>query len=116
MTAYASGGFGDRMYSAHGAYDYLMKPFGPEQVGFAQRLDERQPLITWVSVLQDEVRDQHVARTFVGESPHMQHILGVVERAAASPATVLIQGPSGSGKGMVYGPCISKSASNRTVC
>jgi DNA-binding NtrC family response regulator len=86
----------------HGAYDYLMKPFGPEQVeALLKRLDERQQLVTQVSVLQEEVRDRHRARTFVGESKHMQRILGVVERAAASPATVLIQGPSGSGKELV---------------
>ena len=101
MTAYASVDSAIECIR-HGAYDYLMKPFGPEQVeALLKRLDERKQLVTQVTALQEDVRDRHRARTFVGQSSHMQRILGVVERAAASPATVLIQGPSGSGKELV---------------
>ncbi len=101
MTAYAS--VESSIESMRqGAYDYLMKPFGIEQVeGLLLRLEERQQLVREVSVLREEVRDRHQAREFLGSTDAMKEVFSVIERAARSTATVLVYGESGTGKELV---------------
>jgi DNA-binding NtrC family response regulator len=85
-----------------GAYDYLMKPFGVEQVeALLLRLNERQQLVRTVSALKSEVRDRHRGRLMLGDSPVMAGLKQTVERAARSTATVLVRGESGTGKELV---------------
>ncbi len=85
-----------------GAYDYLMKPFGLEQVeALLLRLNERQQLVREVKVLRDEVRDRHRARILLGTSPAMGAVMETIARAAKANATVLINGESGTGKELV---------------
>jgi two-component system response regulator HydG/two-component system response regulator AtoC len=85
-----------------GAYDYLMKPFGLEQVeALLMRLNERQTLVREVRTLRQEARDRHQARAMLGQSSAMRAVLGMLERAAKSNATVLVQGESGTGKELV---------------
>jgi two-component system, NtrC family, response regulator AtoC len=87
-----------------GAYDYLMKPFGLEQVeALLLRLNERQSLVKEVKVLRTmaKERDRHQARTLLGKSTAMASVLDTINRAAKSNATVLVQGESGTGKELV---------------
>jgi two-component system response regulator HydG/two-component system response regulator AtoC len=88
-----------------GAYDYLMKPFGVEQVeALLLRLNERQSLVREVKVLrtlEKDARDRHQARSLLGTSPAMSAVLATIARAAKSNATVLVQGESGTGKELV---------------
>jgi two-component system, NtrC family, response regulator AtoC len=85
-----------------GAYDYLMKPFGVEQVeALLIRMNERATLVREVRQLRDEVRDRHRGRLMLGESPAMQAALGTIARAAKANSTVLIHGESGTGKELV---------------
>jgi two-component system, NtrC family, response regulator AtoC len=88
-----------------GAYDYLMKPFGVEQVeALLLRLNERQSLVREVKVLrtlEKESRDRHQSRALLGSSPSMSAVLDTIARAAKSSSTVLVQGESGTGKELV---------------
>lgn len=82
-----------------GAYDYLMKPFGVEQVeALLLRLNERAQLVREVTQLRQEVRDRHKARSLLGSSPAMRDALALLERAAQAQTTVLVHGESGTGK------------------
>ncbi len=98
MTAYAS------VESAiesmrQGAYDYLMKPFGVEQVeALLLRLNERAGLMREVKVLKQDARDRHQARALLGASAAMKSALDTIARAARSTSTVLVHGESGTGK------------------
>lgn len=61
----------------------------------------------------DSTRAQSKLRNFVGESPVMQKVFGLIDRIAASEATVLISGESGTGKELVakaihFGSAFSK--------
>lgn len=85
-----------------GAYDYLMKPFDFGQVeALLMRLNERQTLVREVRQLKADVRDRHQARALLGTSPAMSQVMAVLERAAKSSATVMVQGESGTGKELV---------------
>ncbi|MBA3847191.1 MAG: sigma-54-dependent Fis family transcriptional regulator, partial [Planctomycetes bacterium] len=85
-----------------GAYDYLMKPFGVEQVeALLMRLNERESLVREVRTLRTEARDRHKARTFMGDSGPMKEVFATIARAARATATVLVQGESGTGKELV---------------
>ncbi len=85
-----------------GAYDYLMKPFGVEQVeALLIRLNERSSLVREVRSLRQEVRDRHQSRAMLGSSPAMSAALDTVARAAKANATVLVHGESGTGKELV---------------
>ena len=85
-----------------GAYDYLMKPFGVEQVeALLLRLGERAGLVREVRRLKEAVRDRHQERRLLAQSPAMTAVMDLVERAARAPATVLVRGESGTGKELV---------------
>jgi len=83
-----------------GAFDYLSKPFEPEALLLSvdKALGEkalRHELQTLRSALVPE-KDGIIAK-----SAQMQEILGVVGRVAKTPVSVLITGPSGSGKELI---------------
>lgn len=86
-----------------GAYDYLTKPFrlaelevhvqkAYEKVSLARR--ERQ----WVN---HQVRYESPRHKLVGSSPAMRKVVALLEKVAATDATVLIRGASGTGKEVV---------------
>ncbi|HXI01863.1 MAG TPA: sigma-54 dependent transcriptional regulator [Candidatus Saccharimonadales bacterium] len=81
----------------HGAYDFITKPFNPEQVTLTVgKALEREGLKRTNRLLRDEL-SQHEVR-LVGEDPRMAEIVATARRAAASRSTVLILGESGTGK------------------
>jgi DNA-binding NtrC family response regulator len=85
-----------------GAYDYLTKPFrlaelevhvqkAFEKVQIARR--ERQ----WVQQLQYESPRYRI----IGSSPAVRRVVQLIERVAPTDSTVLVRGPSGTGKELV---------------
>jgi two-component system, NtrC family, response regulator AtoC len=82
-----------------GAYDYLQKPFDlDEVVVVVRRLFEHQALASRVRSLEEraELRER-----MIGRSPAMSQIYKTIGRVAASDATVLITGETGTGKELV---------------
>ena len=98
MTAYATVPDAVEAIKA-GAYDYLVKPFSLEQIGLVlNRLIELQ-------ALQQENRSLRQALDapplLASENPAMRRVLETARRAAASDATVLLTGESGTGKNVL---------------
>ncbi len=83
-----------------GAQDYLEKPFSMERLQATLRVAlERNRLRRQIRALR---RDASLGGKIVGSSPAMGEVMDLVERIApAGSATVLIEGETGSGKGMV---------------
>jgi two-component system response regulator AtoC len=85
-----------------GAYDYLSKPFRPDEVILTLRkAEERERLRYDVARLTARLDGGPPAGGMVAESPALRGVLDVVARVAAHRTTVLITGESGTGKEVV---------------
>jgi two-component system response regulator AtoC len=88
-----------------GAYDYISKPFRPDEILLTvrkaeERLQLRQENVQLKKSMRQVDRPQGVAAV-IHRSPIMQNILDTVRKAAAALAPVLITGPTGTGKELV---------------
>jgi two-component system response regulator AtoC len=85
-----------------GAYDYIPKPFGAEEVLLTVRkAEEREHLRREVGRLREEVRADRRFGELVARSPRMVEALGVAAKAAPHDSPVLLTGASGTGKELV---------------
>jgi DNA-binding NtrC family response regulator len=85
-----------------GAYDFLTKPVEPAVFGVAiERAVEARRLRGEVEELRGALAERRVMSGIVGRSRQLADIVSLVGRVADSPSTVLIAGPSGSGKELV---------------
>jgi len=101
MSAYGSHELAIEAMKA-GAYDYLPKPFRPDEVLLVLRkAEERERLREDVSRLRREIAKAQGGAQLVAESAAMKEVVRVVQKVAAAPTTVLIQGESGTGKEVV---------------
>ncbi len=101
MTAYGSIDLAIEAMKA-GAYDYLPKPFGADEVILTVRkAEERERLRKEVGRLRDEVRSDRRFGEIVVRSPAMVRALEVATKVAKHPSPVLISGASGTGKELV---------------
>jgi two-component system response regulator AtoC len=83
-----------------GAYDYLHKPFRPDEVLLTLRkAEEREGLRREVAVLRATLESGGAG--LVAESPAMRQALEIATRVAAHATTVLLTGESGSGKEVI---------------
>ena len=85
-----------------GAADYLPKPFTPGQVRVVlDRVHRMHRLQSHVEELEEQVRSVVPEADLQTHQPAMQQCLEVAFRAAATEATILLRGESGTGKGVV---------------
>jgi len=85
-----------------GAYDYLPKPFGADEVLLTVRkAEEREQLRREVGRLRGEVQADRRFGEIVGGSQAMRRALSVVEKVARHDSPVLLSGASGTGKELV---------------
>jgi NtrC-family two-component system response regulator AlgB len=85
-----------------GAFDYLPKPFTPDQLRLVlQRWAGVSRLHHEVSRLRDEARAAVPEADLQTSEPAVQQALDVALQVAASEATVLLRGESGTGKGVL---------------
>jgi two-component system response regulator AtoC len=82
-----------------GAYDYLHKPFRPDEVTLTLRkAEERERLRREVEQLRATLGADAVRDILVAESPTLRALLELAEGVAAHDTTVLLTGESGTGK------------------
>ncbi len=85
-----------------GAYDYLPKPFRPDEVVLTLRkAEERERLRQEVAGLKAQLAAGPAERGLIVESAAMRRALDLVARVAEHNTTVLITGESGTGKEVV---------------
>lgn len=84
-----------------GVFDIILKPFEPDQVRFVLRkvkslLEHRQRILQLRAALAQQPGDEPQAA-----SPGMKKVLALAAQVATTNLPVLLQGETGSGKGMV---------------
>jgi DNA-binding NtrC family response regulator len=85
-----------------GAYDYLTKPFHlPELEVHIQKAYEKAQLARREKQLRVQLAFESPRHKLVGSSAAMRRISNLIEKVAHTDSTVLIQGPSGTGKEVV---------------
>src|SRR5207247_1705564 len=85
-----------------GAYDYVPKPFRPDEVVLTLRkAEERERLGHTIATLRAQLDSSPAARALIAESPAMRQALETVARVAEHPTTVLITGERGTGKEVI---------------
>jgi DNA-binding NtrC family response regulator len=82
-----------------GAFDYLSKPFDPDELKLVvRRALERRRLLQENVDLKRQVESRYRFENIIGTSPPMQEVFRLVARAAPTNTTVLLTGESGTGK------------------
>src|SRR5687767_8709420 len=85
-----------------GAYDYIPKPFSPDQLLLTlKKAEERESLRREVTRLREEVTIEKRYRQIIAKAPAMTRALEIATKVARHPSPVLITGESGTGKELV---------------
>lgn len=86
----------------HGAVDYIAKPFTPEQIRQSlSRIENARRLENRVVELESMLSDSQALADFNSDEPSVQKLFETANKAAASAATLLILGESGTGKSVL---------------
>ena len=85
-----------------GAYDYISKPFKPDEIILTLRkAEEREQLRKENEFLKKEVAREYSFENIVSKNENMQKIFEVIKKVSHYKSTVLITGESGTGKELV---------------
>lgn len=85
-----------------GAYDYISKPFKPDEVILTlKKAEERERLRKENELLRREVKKEYSFDNIVSKNEKMQRIFEVIQKVAQYKSTVLITGESGTGKEVI---------------
>src|SRR5579863_792741 len=85
-----------------GAYDYVSKPFKPDEIVLALRkAEEREALRRENRALREQIRQENEFESILAKSPQMVEVFRTIQKIADFKTTVLITGESGTGKELV---------------
>jgi two-component system response regulator AtoC len=94
-----------------GAYDYVGKPFKPDEIVLALRkAEEREALRRENRALKEHIRAENQFESILAKSPAMSEIFRTITKIAEFKTTVLISGESGVGKELVARALHSRSS------
>ncbi len=85
-----------------GAFDYIPKPFTPDEVSIVvKKALEKRTLQIENVYLRQELHEKYGFQNIIGKSKKMQEIYRVITKVAPTDSTVLIYGQSGTGKELI---------------
>jgi DNA-binding NtrC family response regulator len=85
----------------NGAYDYLLKPFEPDELGLLiEKIIAHQAQIKENIYLKEQHKERTRFESIIGQSPPMHEIFSLIEDVASADSTILITGETGTGKGL----------------
>ena len=85
-----------------GAYDYIQKPFEPEEIEFViERALRETKLQADYDRLKREISAEYNFSNILGSAPSMKKLFERMKKAASTKSTVLITGESGTGKELI---------------
>jgi NtrC-family two-component system response regulator AlgB len=85
-----------------GAFDFIPKPFTPEQIRqVLQKIARTRTLEQRVRQLESQLADESPEIDLTSAEPAVQRVFEIAFKAAETTATILILGPSGTGKNVL---------------
>jgi two-component system, NtrC family, response regulator AtoC len=85
-----------------GAFDYLLKPFDPDEVEMEiKKIVAHKELVLENILLRQKLEERAEFEEIVGKSDAMQEIFDLISRVAPTDSTVLVTGESGTGKELI---------------
>ena len=85
-----------------GAYDYISKPFKPDEILLTlKKAEERERLRKENELLRMEVQKEYSFKNIVSKNEKMLNIFELIKKVAAYKSTILITGESGTGKELI---------------
>jgi len=85
----------------NGAYDYMLKPFDPNELGvLIEKIVRYQNQAREMQFLREEVKARTRFESMIAQSKPMQKVFDLICDVAPMDSTVLITGPTGTGKGL----------------
>ncbi len=94
-----------------GAYDYVGKPFKPDEIVLALRkAEERESLRRENRSLREQIRNEQTFESILAKSQEMQDVFRTISKISEYKTTVLVTGESGVGKELVARALHSRSS------
>ncbi|MEW6665813.1 MAG: sigma-54 dependent transcriptional regulator [Thermodesulfobacteriota bacterium] len=94
----------------NGAYDYLLKPFEPDELGLLiEKILRQQAQLRETQFLREQYRERTRFESMIGQSRGLQRVFDLIEEIAPTDSTVLIRGETGTGKGLAAKAIHTKS-------
>jgi DNA-binding NtrC family response regulator len=94
-----------------GAYDYLLKPFDPSELGvLIEKIIKHQTQARENLFLKEQYKDRIRFENMIGQAGPMQAVFDLVHDVAQTDTTVLITGETGTGKGLAAKAIHTKSS------
>jgi len=85
----------------NGAYDYLLKPFDPNELGvLIEKIIQYQAQARENLYLKEQYKERTRFESMIGQSISMQEVFDLIQDVAPMNSTVLITGETGTGKGL----------------
>ncbi len=85
-----------------GAFDYIPKPFTPDEVSIVvKKAIEQKSLLSENIYLRQELQEKYGFHNIIGKSKKMQEVYRAIVKVAATDRTVMIYGSTGTGKELV---------------
>lgn len=85
-----------------GAFDYVTKPFDPEEmIALLNKVVEHQSLKRENVLLRQKLEEVYAFEVLIGKSKAMQDVFEMIKRVAESDSVVMIRGESGTGKELI---------------
>jgi len=85
----------------NGAYDYLLKPFDPNELGvLMEKIIEHQAQARENLYLKEQYKERTRFESMIGQSEPMQKVFDLIQDVSPMNSTVLITGETGTGKGL----------------
>lgn len=94
-----------------GAFDFIPKPFTPDQIrGVLAKIEKARVLETRVRSLENQLAAEAPPIDLESAEPATRRAIEIAFKAAATPANILILGPSGTGKSVLARELHQRSA------
>ncbi|MBW1900124.1 MAG: sigma-54-dependent Fis family transcriptional regulator [Deltaproteobacteria bacterium] len=85
----------------NGAYDYLLKPFDPNELGLLiEKIIQYQAQARENLYLKEQYKERTRFESMIGQASPMQEVFELIQDVAPMNSTVLITGETGTGKGL----------------